>query len=100
MRPPGIEAQRVPGAGEGDDVLIGHHFVEPCMPAEAVDTLRPPRQAVPGAAIELGRVRVDAMRNLVLLAPAELSPARVDELQPVEFRVPAGRVLGGNPAAE
>jgi hypothetical protein len=55
---------------------------------------------VPGTTGQFGRVGVEEMREVPLIAAGELDPDRIDQHQPVELRVAADRHLGGNPAAE
>ena len=40
------------------------------------------------------------MRNITLLAPANLDPDRIDQDQPIELGMATHRDLGGNPAAK
>lgn len=70
------------------------------MPAKSVTAGRAPGRIMPCAPVQLGGRGIEEMRDVAFLAAAELDPDRVDQNQPVELAMPAGRDLGGDPAAE
>src|SRR5215469_13032907 len=100
MRPPGVEAERIPVAGEEDHFVIAHRVVYSRLPAETPAAGRPARRIMPAASVQLLWRGVEEMHDVALFAAADLDAYRVDQHEAVDFWRAGGGDLRGDPAAE